>query len=149
MNLELLKKELMRDEGVRRDVYIDTCGHQTCGIGYNLDARALPCGVTLPLSDEEIEILYKITIEDVFKGLNRCLPWWRDLDDVRQRVLANMCFNLGIYGLLGFKNTLFAIKNCEYTIAAKGMRNSKWYRQVGQRAERLAKGMESGVMPCD
>lgn len=147
MNRILLEKELRRDEGVRREPYYDTVGHLTVGVGFNLDANVLPDGVTLPLDDTEISILLNKTINDVVKGLDTHLNWWQDLDEVRQRVLANMVFNMGIYGVLGFKNTLTNIRREQYGKAAEGMRKSKWYKQVGRRAERLAIAMETGVMP--
>jgi lysozyme len=147
MNITLLEKELRRDEGVRRNPYKDTEGYLTVGIGYNLDARPLPEGVTLPLSDKEISLLFNINIVDVVKGLDMHIPWWSRLDEVRQRVMANMAFNLGIYGLLGFRNTLAFIEKGDYKAASAGMRKSKWYKQVGRRAERLAIAMETGVMP--
>ena len=75
------------------------------------------------------------------------LPWWRKLDEVRQRVLANMCFNLGIDKLLGFQNALAAMAKGVYTTAAAEMQDSLWYGQVGQRAVRLCSAMETGVMP--
>ncbi len=76
------------------------------------------------------------------------------MDEVRQRVIANMCFNMGIgnastgKGLLGFKNTLAAMQRGSYSMAAAGMLNSKWATQVGARATRLARAMETGVMPA-
>lgn len=147
MNSPLLRKELERDEGVIRKVYTDSQGHLTCGIGFNLDVHPLPPGITFPLSDEEIDTLFNITINDVEKGLDTYLSWWRDLDEVRQRVLMNMTFNLGIHGLLAFKNTLAAIKDGEYALAADNMKKSLWYSQVGQRAIRLCEAIRTGVMP--
>ncbi len=147
MNEELLKKELIRDEGVRRDAYRDTEGYLTVGIGFNLSANKMPEGITLPLSDEEIDILYKISVKDVIRGIETYFPWWGSLDDVRKRVLANMVFNMGIWGVKGFKNTLLFMQSGDYKQAASNMRKSKWYKQVGRRAERLCIAMETGVMP--
>ncbi len=70
------------------------------------------------------------------------------MDEVRQRVIANMCFNLGIGTLLTFKNTLAAMQRGSYSVAAAGMKASKWYGQVGARAQRLCTAMETGVMPA-
>lgn len=66
------------------------------------------------------------------------------MNEPRQRVLANMCFNMGIGTLMTFKNTLFNMREGNYTLAASGMRDSRWYTQVGVRAERLAVMMETG-----
>ncbi len=75
------------------------------------------------------------------------MPWWLSLDDVRQRIVSNMAFNMGVSGLLTFKNTLSAMRRGCYSVAAAGMKNSKWAVQVGDRAKRLYRGMESGTLP--
>jgi lysozyme len=64
-------------------------------------------------------------------------PWWRNLDDNRQRILANMCFNLGYPRLSGFKNFLSALQVSDFEKAAVEMMDSKWADQVGDRAKRL------------
>lgn len=88
-----------------------------------------------------------VLVTDIAKheaGLDRKLPWWRKLDPVRQDVVSNMAFNLGVEGLLGFKNTLAAIKAHRWTAAVAGMMQSKWADQVGDRAGRLAVLMIAG-----
>lgn len=147
MNYALMRKELERDEGVKREVYLDTKGIKTCGIGFNLEAHSLPEGITFPLSDDEITTLFDITAKDVKRGLDTYLPWWSTLDEVRQRVIFNMAFNLGISKLLTFKNTLSAIHRGDYKQAAENMKASLWYSQVKGRAVRLTKAMLTGVMP--
>jgi lysozyme len=136
MNLELLEQELTRDEGKRKFAYKCTAGKTTIGIGRNLD--------DVGLTDEEIRLLFKHDIQRVCVDLDRALPWWRDMSDARQRVIVNMAFNLGINGLLKFKNTLAAMEAGECKRAAAGMLDSLWARQVGDRAKRLAKMMEAG-----
>lgn len=145
MDMNLLERELRRDEGVRREAYLDTEGHWTVGIGYNLDVHSLPEGVTMPLSDEEVKTLFDISAKDVIKGLDTYLPWWKKLDEVRQRVMFNMAFNLGIHGLLQFTNTLRSVQDGKYEVAATNMLKSKWAKQVGRRAIRLAYSMKTGV----
>lgn len=148
MNLQLLEAELRRDEGVRRWPYKDTKGIQTTAVGHNLQAKPLPSNWAYPLTDAQIQQLLDGDIADTFANLDRNLPWWRQLDEVRQRVVANMAFNLGITKLLGFKNTLAAMQRGSYAVAAAGMKASAWYGQVGDRAVRLCKAMETGVMPA-
>jgi lysozyme len=147
MNLDLLKKELIIDEGMRRNPYRDTKGIMTVGIGFNLEAHKLPNGITFPLSDKDVETLYKISVDEVISGMDSYIPWWKGLDEVRQRVIANMVFNMGIGSVLKFKNTLFFIKKGDYYNAARNMRKSKWYKQVHDRAERLCVAMKTGKMP--
>ena len=146
MNQALLEAELRRDEGVRYWPYKDTMGVQTTGCGHNLQAKPLPPNWTYPLTPAQVTQLLEQDIADTLANLDRNLPWWRDLDEVRQRVVANMAFNLGIGKLLGFKNTLAAMQRGSYAVAAAGMKNSAWFKQVGNRAVRLCKAMESGEM---
>lgn len=143
-NLELLISELRRDEGVRNTPYKDSVGIQSTGVGHNLQASPLPTGWTYPLTDDQVNQLLMSDLANVFSDLNRDLPWWTDLNDVRQRVIANMMFNLGSNRLLGFKNTLAAMRQGRYDDAAAGMLNSAWASQVGARAQRLAQMMRSG-----
>lgn len=147
MNTALLEAELRRDEGVRYWPYKDTAGIQTTGVGHNLQAKPLPANWAYPLTPAQVTQLLEQDIADTLSNLDRNLPWWRQLDEVRQRVIANMCFNLGIGKLLGFKNTLAAMQRGSYAVAAAGMKASSWYGQVGARAVRLCAAMETGVMP--
>ncbi|NML34965.1 glycoside hydrolase family protein [Paraburkholderia antibiotica] len=147
MNLQLLEAELRRDEGVRYSVYLDGVGVPTVGVGHNCKVSPLPDGWVCPLTNGQVNQLLARDIASTVAKLDKNLPWWRQMDDVRMRVLANMCFNLGIGGLLGFKNTLAAMQRGSYAVAAAGMTSSKWASQVGARAQRLAQAMETGVMP--
>lgn len=139
MDKKQLTKELRRDEGVVPFAYQDHLGYWTIGVGRLIDKRKGG-----GLSEAEIDFLLSNDIDRFEKQLIDALPWYGRLDDVRQRVLVNMAFNLGIAGLLGFKNTLAMIERGDYAGAAKGMLNSKWATQVGERAKRLATMMETG-----
>lgn len=138
----LLNKELRRDEGVRYMPYVDTVGIQTIGVGHNLKAK--PIALTPPLTDAQIDQLLADDLKTVFDGLDSALPWWRNLSYARQRVCCNMAFNLGLAGLLTFKNTLTNVQVGNYEAAADGMLASKWATQTGQRAIRLALMMRNG-----
>jgi lysozyme len=144
-NRQTLIAELRRDEGVRYVVYKDTKGIDTTGVGHNLQAKPLPAGWKYPLNDVQVDSLLDDDLEDVFHDLDRNLPWWTDLNDVRQRVIANMAYNLGITKLLGFRNTLVAMRQGKYGDAAAGMLASAWAGQVKGRATRLADMMRKGV----
>lgn len=136
MNRELLKDELSQDEAVRLRLYKDSVGKWTIGRGHNIEDKGLSLVV--------VDMIYQEDVAEVEADLDRALPWWRNLSENRQRVLANMCFNMGLPVLLTFVNTLAAMERGDFLAAASGMRNSKWAGQVGARADRLAKRMEEG-----
>jgi lysozyme len=136
MNIDVLKQELTIDEGKRNKPYVDTVGKMTIGIGRNLTDAGL--------SDDEIDLLLLNDINKAFAGLTSALPWVLTLSDVRQRALTNMCFNLGLKGLLGFATTLGLIKEGKYTEASESMLKSKWATQVGARAKRLSLMIKEG-----
>lgn len=136
--------ELRRDEGVRYTPYADTKGIPTVGVGHNLQASPLPSGWSYPLTDDQVNTLLDGDLQNVYGDLNRDLPWWIDLSDVRQRVICNMQFNLGSTKLAGFINTLAAMRQGRYSDAADGMLKSAWASQVGERAQRLEQMMRTG-----
>ena len=139
VNIPALKRQIRLHEGERLKVYKCTAGKLTIGVGRNLEDR----GIT----PEESSYLLENDLRTFQVELLRKLPWVADLDDVRQRVLIDMAFNLGIAGLLTFKNTLAAIKRGDYEKGARGMLDSKWASQVGKRAERLSTMMLTGKDP--
>lgn len=128
--------ELLRDEGLRLKPYMDSTNHLTIGVGRNLTDRGITNAEAFFLLDNDIDA----TVLEV----QHALPWFVALDEARKRVLLNMAFNLGVPKLLTFHNTLHAIADGDYRKAAAGMRDSLWAKQVGERAERLARRMESG-----
>jgi lysozyme len=138
-----LRAQLVVDEGLRLKPYTDTVGKLTIGVGRNLD----DVGIT------KIEAMYLLEndINRAIRDLVAVFDWFPLLDPVRQCVLINMAFNMGIgtdkRGLRSFRNTLAAIARGDYAAAAVGMRKSKWAMQVGHRAERLAKMIETGRFP--
>lgn len=140
MNVELLSADLIRDEGSVDSAYVDSLGFTTIGVGRLIDKRKGG-----KLSQDEIAYLLKNDIAEVIAELDKRLPWWKRMSEARQRVLANMRFNLGMQGLLGFSNTLKSMEAGRYNEAADSMLASKWSAQVGQRAVRLAEIMRKGV----
>lgn len=136
--IDYLEKQLIRHEGLRLKPYRDSVGKLTIGIGRNLD--------DVGISDDEASLLLKNDINKVIQDLNDHLGWWLSLDEPRRIVLANMCFNMGITKLLGFRNTLLAIQNGEYEAAAKHMEDSAWHKQVKGRAIELEQIMRTGEL---
>lgn len=143
-NEAVLIQELRLDEGVRYTPYLDSRGIPTTGVGHNLNASPLPVAWSYPLTDAQVDSLLENDLLNVYHDLDRDLSWWQNLCNVRQRVICNMCFNMGINGLMTFRNTLLAMQQDRYADAAAGMRASRWAQQVGERAQRLADMMEQG-----
>jgi lysozyme len=132
-----IKAQLVRHEGLRLKPYRCTAGKLTIGIGRNLDDRGI--------SQKEAYVLLENDIQNCEKQLLDEIPEiYNGLDDVRKSVLLNMCFNLGIKGLLEFKNNLAFIAAGDWERAANGMRASKWAKQVGRRAIELSEMMRKG-----
>lgn len=132
-----LIQQLRRHEGERLKPYRCTAGKLTIGVGRNLDDR----GITA----EESAYLLSNDIDRVWTELKTRLPWVTGLSDVRQRVLLDMAFNLGIDGLLKFRNTLATIQAGNYQKAGEMMLDSLWAKQVGMRAQRLSRMMQTGT----
>jgi len=135
-DLEVLKSDLKRDEGVRRKPYLCTAGKVTIGVGRNLD--------DMGITECEADYLLENDIGRILKELDQNIAWWRDLSEGRQRALINMAFNMGISRLLKFKKTLFALQNGGYDIAAAEALDSQWARQVHERACRIARLIVEG-----
>ncbi len=137
MKLELLRKQLIDEEALRLFPYVDTMGKITIGVGHNLTDRGL--------SREIVEKILDNDIADAIIDLDKNLNWWRDLDDVRARVIVDLCFNLGISRLLGFRKMNSAFMMGDYATAAYELKNSHWYNQVGLRGPKLVKMILTGM----
>jgi lysozyme len=133
---EELKEQLVRHEGLKLKAYRDSVGKLTIGVGRNLDDRGISHATAEQMLEEDIDL--------VLSELEDKLPFFEKLDPVRQRVLADMCFNLGIGGLLGFHNTLKLVEEGKFDAAATNMLLSRWSQQVGPRAHTLARMMREG-----
>lgn len=140
MKSELIR-QLRADEGVRPCVYNDHLGFATIGVGRLVDSRKPGAG----LRDDEISYLLNNDIDDRIDALTRKLPWFQNLDDARKGVLLAMAFQMGVEGLLGFKNTLQLVMEGKYENAAHGMLNSLWAKQTPARAKRLSEQMRTGL----
>lgn len=136
MNLTNLIDVLVRHEGLRNKPYEDTSGHLTIGVGRNLD--------TMGLSDDEIYYLLKNDIRRCETELDNSFRWYKDLDQVRQEAMINLCFNLGITRLRKFKLALRAMEAKDYEDASEEFLDSLWATQVGQRAVEVAEMIKTG-----
>lgn len=124
------------DEGVVLKPYRCTAGKLTIGIGRNLD--------DVGLSRDEAGYLLENDIARAELSARKLIPAFDALSEARQCVVVSMAFNMGEKTFSTFKNTLACINHGQWAAAASGMRQSLWAKQVGDRAERLAKMMEQG-----
>jgi lysozyme len=150
-----LIEALRRDEGFRANPYLCTAGALTIGIGRNLEANPLTGAewralhdagnIAVSLSEQGAERLLQTGIAAVEIQCATTFRWWQALDRPRQEVLLNMAFNLGLTRLLGFRNMLAAVGAGDFGIAADELLDSRYARQVGRRAQRLAIQLRTGV----
>lgn len=141
MNIEKLKEQIKRHEGEVLEVYADSLGYLTLGVGHLIQdhdpEHGQPAGT--PVSQEVVDKYYEIDFDkhleetkhvighDVFDGLPGEI----------QEVLVNMCFNLGGTRLGKFRNMLNAVEDHDWEKMAVEMEDSRWFRQVGRRSVEL------------
>ena len=130
-----IEDQLIMHEGLRLKPYRCPAGYLTIGVGRNLETKGI--------SENEALFLLRNDIAEVTAQLER-FDWFRALGPVRRKVLIDMCFNLGMAGLLGFQKMIEALKRADYEAAADEMVNSRWYGQVGERGRRLERMMRTG-----
>lgn len=131
-----LRAQLAHDEAFRQYPYKDSKGILTIGYGRNLEAEGV--------SQDEGLILMGNDIQRCEHELWNSFPAYAELNDVRKAVLINMAYNLGVVGVMGFRDMVNAITIFDWQAASDAMLNSEWYHQVGQRAQRLGKMMLTG-----
>ena len=143
--LELIKEA----EGLSAKPYYCPAGKLTQGYGRNLEALPLD-GYEQTLLNDDGSVDRAVATDWAMEEIQHCydmlstLSFFGRLDDVRQAVLIDMCYNIGMAGLMKFKNFLKALENQDYGVAAAEMIDSKWYRQVGVRGVRNVKIMRTG-----
>jgi len=152
--MDKLIAQLKRHEGFRSQMYMDTCipPKETIGYGYNLSANPLRLSSleinhahTKGVNEVEAERILKLMVSKCVDQLEEAIPFINKLDTVRQDILINMGFNMGLVGLLKFKKALLLVKAGDYTKASIEMLDSKWAKDVGNRALELSTQMKSGV----
>ena len=125
MNIELCKQEIKRHEGEVLNIYEDSLGYKTLGVGHLCQPNdpEYDWAVGTSVSQEVVDMYY----EDDFEKL----------PEVIQRVLVNMCFNLGGTRLSKFRNMLKACREHNWKEMSVQMQDSRWYGQVGRRSKEL------------
>ena len=147
MNRTAVYEQLKIDEGVVYKIYKDHLGYPTFGVGHLIveddPEYREPNGT--PISEERVQEVFE---KDLDVSINECKKLYGDdeflkLPDEVQQILVNMMFNMGRPRLSGFKKFNAAIAEGDWTEAAKEGRDSRWYNQVTNRAERLMGRLEN------
>ena len=145
-NREAVYEQLKIDEGVRYDIYHDHLGLPTFGVGHLILESDEEFGepVGTPVSEERVRECFDRDLETAIRECNNLYGEgdFGNLPDEVQQVLVNMMFNMGRPRLSGFKKFNAAIEARDWMEAAKEGRDSRWYRQVTNRAERLMVRLE-------
>ena len=143
-NPSKLKEEIIRDEGVVYEIYNDHLGYATFGIGHLVKdddpEKGQPVGT--PVSQERVDEVWEHDYAEHVEECGKLYPDLENYPDEVQRVLVNMTFNMGMTRLSKFKNFKTAIESNDWKQAAVEGRDSRWYNQVTNRAERLMTMLE-------
>ena len=143
MNVEKLREQLKIDEGCVYEIYNDHLGYPTFGIGHLVRESDPENGSPLgaEVSEDRVNEAFDADIEIVLSDCNKLYPDFEDLPEEAQQIIANMMFNLGRPRLSKFVGMKRGVDAKDWNSAADEMVDSRWYRQVGARAERLVNRM--------
>ena len=141
MNIEQCKAEIKRHEGEVLEIYMDSLGYKTLGVGHLCQPEdpEYSWEVGTAVSQEVVDMYYD---NDFNKHLKEAIHVvgeedFENLPEDIQRVMVNMCFNLGGTRLSKFKNMLAACRSHDWQEMARQMEDSRWFGQVGRRSKEL------------
>lgn len=137
--LDALRAQLIEHEGERLTVYTCPAGYPTIGCGRNLIGTGISKAESRYLLDNDIQRCIGLAVN--------AFPWFEGLDEVRQRAVIDLIFNMGIGRLKTFTTALSCFARGDYGQAADALVQSKWYGQVGQRAKRIVAMVRTGIDP--
>jgi lysozyme len=160
-NIDTIRRYITLNEGKRNVVYNDSLGIPTIGVGFNLRRSDAPASISAlglnfndvlsgkqSLTDGQINSLLDADIETAENSTARRLFLNFDtIDPDRQVILVDLSFNLGYTRLSGFKNAVAAINAGQWDTAADELKDSNWYRQVGNRGVRNVETIRTGRLP--
>ena len=143
MNIDKLREQLKIDEGCVYEIYNDQLGYPTFGIGHLVIESDPENGqaVGTSVSEDRVAEAFDEDIKSVLRDCNILYPDFDDLPEEAQQIIANMMFNLGRPRLSKFAGMKRGVDARDWDVAADEMVDSRWYRQVGARAERLVNRM--------
>ena len=142
MNVEQCKAEIKRHEGEVLEIYMDSLGYKTLGVGHLCQPNDPEYGweVGTPVPQNVVDRYYMIDFDKHYAEAIHVFGSREEFDNLPepiQRVLVNMCFNLGGTRLSKFRNMLKACREHNWFEMARQMQDSRWYGQVGRRSWEL------------
>jgi len=145
MDIQQLRKQLEIDEGVKYDIYLDHLGLPTFGIGHLVTKTDPESGqaVGTSISKERVAECFDMDVQSVINDCNKLYKDFEDLPEEVQQIIANMMFNMGYTRLSKFKGMKRGVDSKDWNQAADEMVDSRWYRQVTNRANRLVERMRA------
>ena len=145
MNLDQLRMELEYDEGCKYEIYLDHLGLPTFGIGHLVTEDDSEHGkeVGTAVSEERVIEVFEKDVQVTIDECKKLYDDWFDLPEEAQLIIANMMFNMGRPRLSQFKGMKAGVDARDWNQAADEMVDSKWYRQVTNRADRLVTRMRN------
>ena len=145
MNIDELRQEIQKDEGRVNSVYLDHLSLPTIGIGHLIKESdpeyGLPVGTVI--DDERVNELFDQDIKVTLSECEQLYGNFNDLPEEVQKILANMMFNLGRPRLSKFRKLCKAVADKDWQECAVQMEDSRWHKQVTNRANRLISRMKS------
>ena len=145
MDIERLKEEIKKDEGYKNEIYLDHLSLKTLGVGHLIKETdpEYDLEVGTHIDDERVNELFE---EDINVTIDECRKLYYDFDrlpEEAQLIICNMMYNMGRPRLSRFHKMKRAVENRDWKEASNQMKDSKWYRQVTNRADRLCNRMEN------
>ena len=145
MDIEKLREQLEIDEGVVHEIYLDHLGYPTFGIGHLVRESDPERGANVGTKVDEARCIEAFN-QDVESVIKDCKILYSDFDDLPEEVqliIANMMFNMGRPRLRKFVGMKEGVDHRDWNSAADEMVDSRWYKQVTNRAERLVQRMRN------
>ena len=144
MDIQKLREQLIIDEGVKYETYLDHLSLKTCGIGHlcKEDDPEFELPIGTEISEERVTELFEEDIQIVIQDCKKVYDDWENLPEEVKQICAIMMFNLGRPRYSKFRKHIQAVIDGNWQESANQMRSSRWHKQVPNRAERLCKRME-------
>ncbi len=145
MNIDKLREQLIIDEGQVNEIYNDHLGYPTFGIGHLViegdPELGLPIGTAI--TEKRVKECFEKDVEAVIEDCEKLYKDYDELPEEAQQIIANMMFNMGLTRLSKFKKMKAAVDDRDWKEAGVQGRDSRWYKQVTNRAERLMQRLEN------